>query len=286
MRGAELRKKLHTGERVYGIALEGYGQPRWPQYFSNLGLDYVFVDSEHTPAGRETIAWALQTYAAYGIAPLLRIPTISASQAAMGVDAGAHGIIVPYVETVEQVKEMVGAVKYRPLKGEALKKALDTGEFPNEATIAYLHDYNLDAVLIIMIESPAGVANLPELLSVAGVDCVLIGPHDLSVSYGIPEQYEHPLFLQTVEYIIKTCRAQGVGVGMHTITGSLEDALVWARRGFNFISHRGDTLYIARGIQNELQRLRDLLDSETMLAEDDAILSERPDSLGASGHAV
>lgn len=285
MRGAELREKLRAGERVYGIALEGYGQPRWPRYFSNLGLDYVFIDSEHSPANRETIAWAVQAYAAYGIAPLLRIPSISASQAAIGVDAGAHGIIVPYVETVEHVKEVLGAVKYRPLKGRALQTVLDTGQFPNEATANYLDAYNPDAVLIIMIESPAGVANLPDLLSVGGVDCVLIGPHDLSVSHGIPEQYDHPRFIETVETVIRTCRAHGVGVGMHTITGSVEEALVWARRGFNFISHRGDTLYIARGIQHELQHLRGSLDNEQTI-DDAHLLVSRTDALGASGHSV
>ena len=283
MQGSELRRKLHAGERVYGIALEGYGQPRWPRYFSDLGLDYVFIDSEHSPANRETIAWAVQTYAAFGVAPLLRIPTISASQASMGIDAGAHGIIVPYVETVEQVKAVVGAVKYRPLKGQALQTALDKGKFPNEETATYLEAYNPDAVLVIMIESPAGVANLPDLLAVPGVDCVLIGPHDLSISHGIPEQYDHPLFLETVERIISICRAHNVGVGMHTITGSTEEALVWARRGFNFISHRGDTLYVARGIQNELQSLRHLLDDPNSIAIEET-LSTRADSLGASGH--
>ena len=125
MRGRDLKTTLQAGKRVYGIAVEGYGQPRWPSFFANINtIDYVFMDSEHSPNNRETIAWAAQCYAAYGIAPLLRIPDISPSQAAMGMDAGAHGIIVPYIETVEQAKAMVGAVKYRPLKGVALEQAL------------------------------------------------------------------------------------------------------------------------------------------------------------------
>jgi 2-keto-3-deoxy-L-rhamnonate aldolase RhmA len=276
MQGRELRQKLHAGERVYGIALEGYGQPRFPKYFAAVGLDYVWLDSEHAPNNRETIAWALQLYAAHNVAPILRIPEISASQAAMGVDAGAHGIIVPYVETVEQVKAMVGAVKYRPLKGAAMVDAVNEGKFPNEETQRYLDTYNPDANLIIMIESPAGVANLPALLSVPGVDAVLIGPHDLSISHGIPEQYDHPTFVSTVEYIIQECRAHQVGVGMHFISGSVEWALDWSRRGFNFISYRGDTLFVARGISQELHYLREQLDG-TQSATD-------ADTIGASGH--
>lgn len=276
MRGRMLREKLHAGERVYGIALEGYGQPRYPKYFSDVGMDYVWLDSEHAPNNRETIAWALQLYAALGVAPLLRIPEISASRAAMGMDAGAHGIIAPYVETVEQVKALVGAVKYRPLKGAALTRAIETGEFPNDETRAYLENYNQDANLVIMIESPAGVQNLPALLAVPGVDAVLIGPHDLSVSHGIAEQYDHPLFVATVEQIIEVCRAHQVGVGMHFISGSVDWSLEWSRKGFNFISYRGDTLFVARGISQELHYLRAELDG--VRATDNA------DEIGASGH--
>ena len=104
MRGKELRQALTAGQRVYGIAAEGYGQPRWPRLFARLGLDFVFLDNEHTPLNRETVAWAAQAYAANGVAPLLRIPEASPCQAAMGLDLGAHGIIAPYVEAVEPLK--------------------------------------------------------------------------------------------------------------------------------------------------------------------------------------
>ncbi|MBK8021032.1 MAG: aldolase [Chloroflexi bacterium] len=276
MRGKLLREKLHAGERVYGICMEGYGQPRWPKYFADVGMDFVWLDSEHAPNNRETIAWAAQLYAAHGIAPLLRIPEISASQASMGVDAGAHGIIAPYVETVEQVKALVGAVKYRPLKGEALTTAVEQGVFPNEETRAYLDSYNPDAVLIIMIESPAGVRNLPDLLAVPGVDAVLIGPHDLSISHGIPEQYDHPIFVEALERVISVSRAHGVGVGMHFIARSLDWAVDWSRKGFNFISYRGDTLFTARGIQGELHAMRARLEGTPEGTD--------TDSIGASGH--
>lgn len=262
MRGRDLKQTLQQGGRVYGIAVEGYGQPRWPKFFAELGvLDFVFIESEHSPNNRETIAWAVQCYAAYGIVPLLRIPSISAAEAAMGVDAGAHGIIVPYVETVEQVREMIGAVKYRPLKGQALRAALETGTFPSPATQAYLPGYNPDAVLVIMIESPAGIAALPDMLATGGVDVIFVGPHDLSISLGIPEQYDHPAFIAAVEGIIATCQAHQVAVGMHMTFGTHDTVMAWFRRGFNFISYRGDTLFTAQGIRSELGHIRALLEN-------------------------
>ncbi len=271
MRGRDLRQALQQGKRVYGTALEGYGQPRWARFFAKIGLDYVFLDSEHTPQNRETIAWAVQAYSAYNIAPLVRIPEISASHAAMVLDAGAHGVIVPYVETVEQVKAMVGAVKYRPLKGKTLQHALDTGEFPNEETRDYLQQFNPDAFLVIMIESPIGVANLPDLLAVGGVDAVLMGPHDLSVSYGVPEAYDHPRFEQAVQTVIQTCRAYDVGVGVHFFAGTMERAMRWINWGSNFICQRADTVFIAQGYQQELSIIREQLgDMETQSVDLDA----------------
>jgi 2-keto-3-deoxy-L-rhamnonate aldolase RhmA len=276
MLGRELKQTLQTGGRVYGINLEGYGQPRWPKFFADMGqIDYVFMDSEHSPNNRETIAWAAQCYASYGIAPLLRIPTISPSQAAMGLDAGAHGIIVPYVETLDQVKQMVGAVKYRPLKGQALQTALDTGVFPSEATRDYLPTFNPDAFLVIMIESQAGIDNLDEMLAFGGVDAVLVGPHDMTISLGVPEGYHDAAFVGSMEQIIATCHRHNVGVGMHLMFGTLEQATEWVAKGITFVSIRGDTLYVAHGAQGDITHIKAAVDGISPIELKD---------MGAAGH--
>ncbi len=279
MNGQQLRAALAQRTRVYGIALEGYGQPRWPRFFSTIDLDYVFIDSEHTPQNRETIAWACQAYAAYGIAPLLRIPDPSPTQAAMALDAGAHGIIVPYVEDVNDVKALAGAVKYRPLKGRALADALDSGRFPNDETRQYLEDYNGHTNLIIMIESPAGIASLPEMLQINGVDAVLIGPHDLSVSHGVPEQYDHPTFVTAAQRVIQICQQNKTSVGIHFVNGTMDRAAAWFQWGFNFICQRSDTLFVAQGATGELALLRERLG-------DAGLKPDQSDRLGQSGHAV
>ena len=212
------------------------------------------------PLNRETMAWAAQAYAANGIAPLLRIPEPSPAYAAMGLDLGAHGIIAPYVETVEQVKALVGAVKYRPLKGTALQAVLNEGRFPSAETATFLETANADAVLVIMIESPAGVANLADLLSVPGVDAVLIGPGDMSIALGIPQQSDHPIFEQAARTVVEICQAHHVGVGIHHGGPGVERELRWIEWGCNFVLHRSDTEFITMGIRDELGQLRESLD--------------------------
>ena len=129
-----------------------------------------------------------------------------------------------------------------------------------------------------MIESPAGVKALPELLEIGGVDGVLIGPHDLSVSHGVPEQYDHPVFEAAVKSVIAVCQAADVGVGVHFISGTMERAFRWAEWGCNLICQRVDTLFNLHGAENEISSLRQRLDGIESTID--------MDKLAGSGHAT
>lgn len=260
MHGKELKERLKAGKPVFGVAMDGLGQARWPRFFADYApIDYVWLESEHMPNGREGIAWAAQCYAAFGIAPLVRIPDISGSQVAMALDAGAHGVIIPYLETVEQAREMVAAAKFRPLKGQAVAEAVAHGKFPNDETRAYLEKWNANSTLVLMIESAAGIANLPDILAIGHIDAIFMGPHDLSINLGIPEQYDHPRFLEAVDTIIAACKAASVGVGMHVFYTDVRSAAEMFQRGMNFISFKGDTLFVAEALRDDLGYLRSVL---------------------------
>jgi 4-hydroxy-2-oxoheptanedioate aldolase len=257
MIGRELRHALLERRPVFGTVLEGFGQPRWPRYLAQIGLDFVFLDTEHSPVNRETTAWAAQLYGALGIAPLVRIPEISPAYAAQTLDLGAHGVIVPYVETMTQAKEMVGAVKYRPFKGAVVQNVFTEAGLPGDKTEDYLAEFNENSVLILMIESPTGLSNLPEILSVPGIDGIFIGPHDFSVSSGVPEMYESPPFKGGVSKIIETCLAHQVSVGIHMASGNLEQELQWIEKGCNLIIHSSDTLSMAVKLSEDLAWIKE-----------------------------
>src|SRR2546421_12565677 len=123
MHGREIIAALHAGRRVYSSAIVATS-PLWPNLAKQAGIDFVFVDTEHTPLDRETLGWTCQTYQALGLPPVVRIPCNDPFEACKVLDAGAGGVIGPYVETADQVRGLVGAVKYRPLKGQRLQEAL------------------------------------------------------------------------------------------------------------------------------------------------------------------
>src|SRR5688572_3276064 len=193
MTGRDIIKNLHEGRRVYSSAMVSTS-PLWPNLVKAAGVDFVFVDTEHTPIDRNTLAWICQTYQALGLPPVVRIPSNDPFEACKALDAGAGGVIGPYVETAEQVRGLVGAVKLRPLKGRRLQEALRDRNTLEPELRDYLEQRNGDKILIANIESVPAIENLDEICAVPGLDAVLIGPHDLSCSLGIPEQYEHPRF--------------------------------------------------------------------------------------------
>ncbi len=257
MNGRELVEALHSGRRVYGTCVTA-PSPRWPAVAKGLGLDFVFIDTEHVAQDRERVAWMCGAYRSLGIAPIVRVPEPDPYQACMAFDGGAEGVIAPYVETPAQVRALAGAAKLRPLKGKRLADRLDGKAALEPELERYLAERNAGSALIVNIESTPAIAALDDILAVPGLDAVLIGPHDLTCSLGIPEQYQHPRFDQAVRAIIRKARAAGVGAGIHYWLGT-EQEISWARDGLNLIIHSTDSVLFADALRGDLAKLKGAL---------------------------
>jgi 4-hydroxy-2-oxoheptanedioate aldolase len=249
-----LLKKIKAGSVVYGTCIASTS-PTWPAIALRAGLDFVFLDTEHIPLERMEIARMCQTFRAMGIAPIVRIPSPDPYRACQMMDAGAEGVVAPYLENVGQIKELVGALKYRPLKGELLDRALDAPDQLDPALHQYLDKWNEGNVCIANIESVPALNRLDELLSVPGLDAVFIGPHDLSISLGLPEQYDHPVFEEAVKKIIRITRAHGLAVGIH-FSESPERQIRWMKEGVNLIIHSSDLAMFSQRLQHDMNAIK------------------------------
>jgi len=119
-------------------------------------------------------------------------------------------------------------------------------------------------VLIVNIESQTAIDNLDQILSVPGLDAVLIGPHDLSCNLGVPEQYDHPVFRNAVEKILETARKAGIGAGIHVFYNeSVKWEIEWAGKGANLILHSGDINRFAQVVHDDINTLRQALDGQS-----------------------
>ena len=253
MTSATLRQRLLAGETLFGTLIVS-PSPRWLDAVRDCGLDFVFTDTEHIALDRAELSWMCQTYAAIGLPPLVRIPSPDPYAAAMVLDGGAAGVIAPYVETVEQVQALRGAVKFRPIKGWKLRQMLDGAEVEPELK-SYMSDRARNHLLIVNIESVPAIEALDEILAVPDLDGVLIGPHDLSCSLGVPEQWENPKFLNACETILRKARAAKVGAGVH-FWGSAEQQVRLLNLGANLLIHSADITLFQKHLRSELEAIK------------------------------
>ena len=264
MNGCEFRNALKGGKHVYGMMLVTRS-PSYAPVIAGLGMDFVFIDTEHIDVDRTTLSWMCRAYSALNIAPIVRIPSPDPYTASTVLDGGAEGVIAPYIESVEEVKALVGAVKYKPLKGERLKNFLNGTERLEPALETYLENANRTRSVIVNIESVPAMRALDDILKVPGLDGILIGPHDLSYSLGIPEQYTDPAYEAAVREILSKARKAGVGAGIHVhYAGDIAREIAFYRdTGANFVVHRSDILTFTLAMKNELAELREGIEGRT-----------------------
>jgi 4-hydroxy-2-oxoheptanedioate aldolase len=250
----ELKQKLQQGHRIYGTCIT-VNVPRWPKIVAGTGIDFVFIDTEHIAVDRAELSKMCNSYQALGVTPIVRIPKPDPYRASQVLDDGAIGVIAPYLEHVEEIRDLVGATKYRPLKGEKLEDIMAKKKSPEAALKSYLENYNHGNLCIANIESIPAVEQLDSLLSIDGLDGVFIGPHDLSINMGIPEQYDHPEFKKTVKLIIEKARKYTLDVGIH-FSLEAERQLYWMKEGVNIVIHSSDMALFSQKLNADLEILK------------------------------
>ncbi len=254
MNGAELKQKVHSGGIIYGTMLSISRNPRWTTPMSQFGLDYVVIDTEHSPRGRDAIADFVAAFNFSGVVPIIRIPIPDSHYVTMALDAGAQGVLAPYCETVDEVKEVVAATRWRPLKGAGVRRIIEEGVFPSQATKEYLENRNRNNVCIIGVESVPAIENLENMVKVPGIDAIFVGPNDLSISLGVPDQYDHPDYEAALRRILSVCKAANLPNLFHHQT--IELSTKWLREGARFVLYSSDARTMHNGFRSEFGAIK------------------------------
>jgi 4-hydroxy-2-oxoheptanedioate aldolase len=175
---------------------------------------------------------------------MVRVPDKLYHQLAQTLDFGADGLVIPRVETPQEAEDIVQTTRYYPLGERGFSKASIDSRFPACSVSEYVEWANRETLIVIQIESERGVENADELVSVKGIDAVLIGPSDLSQSLGIPGDLQNPRLKDACRRIVEACRRHGVAAGIHL--HSYEAVAEWIDEGMRFLT-----------FQNDLSLLRD-----------------------------
>lgn len=244
----ELKRRLSKGEVVLGpfITLDC---PDIVEIAGLAGFDFCIIDTEHGPGNPHSVQNMLRAAALRGITPIVRVTDAAPTTILRTLDVGAAGIQVPQVNSRETAESVVSSAKYFP-KGERGACLTRSSRYGFVASVAeYFAEANENTVVIVHCENREGLERLDEIAPVDGVDVVFVGPYDLSQSYGIPGQIDHPVMVDAVARALSCIRKAGKPAGI--FVGSVEEAKRRIEEGFRYIAYNMDTLLFAelfRGI--------------------------------------
>jgi 2-keto-3-deoxy-L-rhamnonate aldolase RhmA len=200
-------------------------------------LDFVIFDMEHGRCDIGLLAEMIASCRGSDIVPLARVPDVEFAPLSRALDLGARGVMVPRVETRQQAEKIVSQLRYTPQgkRGVALGVAHD---LYRAGTPEFFAKANEETAVILLLETEKAFENLDEIISVPGVDVAWMGHYDLTVSMGIPAQFNHPRFLGAMDALVATCRRYGVAPGF--LPATPEAAVHWIGKGFRAISLGSD----------------------------------------------
>ncbi|HWI30163.1 MAG TPA: aldolase/citrate lyase family protein [Microbacterium sp.] len=220
------------------------GSPLVAEIAAGSGLDWLLIDTEHSPNGLESTLAQLQAVAAYPITPLVRAPIGDVVLVKQLLDLGAQNLLIPMVSSAEQAREMVAAVRYPPHGVRGVGSALARAARWNRVG-DYLSEADSHVSLFVQIETVAGVEAAGEIAAVDGVDGVFVGPSDLAASMGLLGQQTHPDVEAAVLRAFDDVGVTGTPVGVNAFDPAVADRYLAA--GASFILVGADVSLLARG---------------------------------------
>src|SRR5687767_2911882 len=246
----EFRSRLKRREKLLGTMVT-LASAASAEVLASLGFDWLFIDGEHGPLETRELLEILQAVGDK-TACIVRVPQAAEVPIKRALDLGAHGIIVPQVNTAEQAADVVRWSRYAPEgeRGVGLARAHGYGQKFRE----YLSAANREIAVIVQAEHARAVENIGAIARVPGVDAVLVGPYDLSASLGKMGQIDDAAVVAAIDRITGACRGAGMPLGIFGVTAAA--VRPYAARGYSLLVAGVDTLYLANGAKALLAELR------------------------------
>ncbi len=254
MRIPQVKQALKRGEVQLGCLVSQLRVPEAVSALAAAGLDWIFLDAEHGAFDLETLQLLSRTAARLGLCPLVRVADLQYPLVARALDGGAYGIVLPRVESAARLEEAIGWTRYPPIGTRGYGLGPAHLEFEAVTIAEAVAQANARTLVVVQIETAAALERIDEILAVPNIDAVLIGPADLSVSLGVPGEFEHPALVAAVEAICASCRRHGVAPGMHLRTLAL--AKHWRERGIKLLSCGSDIGFLLEKAGETVAALR------------------------------
>jgi 2-keto-3-deoxy-L-rhamnonate aldolase RhmA len=254
MQPNSVKEKLRRGLSVFGTSLTDCLDPEFAVLLEAAGVEFFFVDTEHSPASYSQIQALCRAARGVGIVPMVRVPQNESFLITRALDVGAMGLVVPRVHSLAEAHSAVGFMKYIPIgrRGFGMRSIITDYRWTNAA--AEMASANQETLVVLQIESKEGLETVEEIAAVPEVDALMIGPYDLSISMGIPEDFQNPLFWDAVDRVIQACKRAGIAAGIQF--GNMEWLCETQRRGARFLLYSNDVSVLFQGYKEAMSSLK------------------------------
>lgn len=245
-----IKDRLRAGQTVVGTTASPSSEVG---FLAGAGFDFLLFDTQHSPVEVKQLGPSIQAMRGKAAAPIVRVSANREDLVCFALDAGARGVIVPMVNTADEAAAMVRACKYSPLGNRSNSGV--RGEWGEHASYREYLDAVNDGVLVIpMIETTRAIENLDAILSVPGIDVLLVGPSDLSIELSVPLDYACDTYQQGLDRIAAACHEHGVVPGMYFIPPGM-DPNFYVDKGFRFFTLPWDG-WAANGVRQGLSGIK------------------------------
>ena len=254
-RRPSLKSRIRRGELTIGSWLS-FGFTPISEMMASSGFDWLVVDMEHTGIDSADAMAMIQVVDLAGCVPLVRVGANDPLLIKRALDAGAHGVVVPMVNSRQDAERAASATFYAPRgqRGAGLSRAQRYGlGFAEYKTWA-----DEETVLIVQIEHIEAVGNLRSIMAVDGVDAFIVGPYDLSGSLGRPGDWNHPSVVEALNEVRNVASSEGIMGGYHVVHSDRMELDRRLHEGYRLIAYGDDMVFLAEKLQQEASWLADL----------------------------
>lgn len=253
----KIRAKMQEGKKVTG-AFFGLDSTASVEVLGQAGLDFIMIDTEHGPIDVETASQFVIACELWGMTPFVRVKDHNRNSILKMLDIGAMGLLIPFIKTPDEVRELVGYGKYRPIGDRGFGPTRKNG-YAQDPMINKIEDYfewaNRETLLIPQCETVEALESIEEITAIEGVDGIFVGPFDLSVAMGIPKQFSAPVFVEAMQRVLAACKKNGKFCW--TLGMTPQDAKAKFEMGFDGALAL-DTDFLAAGVRQYIEGIKKL----------------------------
>jgi 2-keto-3-deoxy-L-rhamnonate aldolase RhmA len=249
-----VKEGLRAGTCQIGAGWLQFRSPDVARILASAGFDWTFVDAEHGGFGIEAIREICLAAEMSGITPVVRVAALDYPLIARALDCSAQGIILPRVESRDLLSRAVSWTRFPPKGTRGYGLGGPQLGYKAHGFAKVVEHMNANTLVVLQIETVGAFEAREELLSVEGIDAVLIGPADLSISLGVPGEFNHPRMVETIEEIREACVRRGVAPGIHMRSPAL--AKFWIEHGMLFVSCGNEVSFLHERASEVAAQLR------------------------------